>query len=546
MELRSTLRLALALAALSTSAAAQSSWEGLTLFHPIGGTTTYLIDNAGTVVHTWASTVSHQSVYLLEDERLVRTIRGMGPNAEPGVQIVTWDGTVEWDFRYDLVHHDVEMLPNGNILMIARESKTPQEAIAAGRNPLTLSGTTFQPEIIIEVQPTGPTTGSIVWEWHIWDHLVQDFDVGASNFGVVADHPELMDVNYPPGMVGQSGDWNHANAIAYNAELDQIILNAHHQNEFWVIDHSTTTAEAAGHTGGTSGKGGDILYRWGNPEAYDAGTTADRQLFGQHNTQWIEDGSPGAGNILIFNNGNGRPQGDFSSLDELVLPPVDASGNYALTPGSAFGPAAPVWTYQAAIPTNFYSAIISGVQRLPNGNTLACSGTQAWFFEVTPAGDIVWEYQNNFPASGNQNVFRARRYRICEDPVNYCVTAPNSMGSGALIDWTGTASVSANDLTLQVSAASATQPGIFYFGDTQPQAPFGDGFRCAGGNVHRLQVVFTDASGNAMHALDLTSGQLPTVIDSGDTWNFQYWFRDPTFGGNGFNLSDGLEVLFCN
>src|SRR5678815_4211721 len=144
-------------------------------------------------------------------------------------------------------------------------------------------------------------------------------------------------------------------------------------DEMYVIDHSTTTAEAAGHTGGNSGRGGDLLYRWGNPVAYGAGTEADQQLFGQHDAQWIPAGSPGAGNILIFNNGLDRPAGQFSTIEE-ITPPVDAQGNYALTPGSAYGPALPSWNYTAAIPTSFSSDHISGTQRLPNGNTLICDG----------------------------------------------------------------------------------------------------------------------------------------------------------------------------
>ena len=82
----------------------------------------------------------------------------------------------------------------------------------------------------------------------------------------------------------------HVNAVAYNAELDQIVLSSPHFNEIWIIDHGTTTEEAKGHTGGRWGKGGDILYRWGNPRAYRNGTKLDQRLFYQHNIQWIPKG----------------------------------------------------------------------------------------------------------------------------------------------------------------------------------------------------------------------------------------------------------------
>ena len=189
-------------------------------------------------------------------------------------------------------------------------------------------------------------------------------------------------------------------------------------SEIWIIDHSTTTAEAASHAGGNSGMGGDLLYRWGNPSAYDRGAPADQRLFGQHDAQWIEPGLIGAGNILVFNNGVGRPGGSYSSVDEFA-PPVDESGDYSLDAGSAYGPDELVWTYIADPPGDFYASFISGAQRLPNDDTLVCYGPQGTFFETTQDGTIVWEYvspvtsngttpQGNPP--GNNSVFRANRY----------------------------------------------------------------------------------------------------------------------------------------
>jgi len=255
-----------------------------------------------------------------------------------------------------------------------------------------------------------------VWEWHVWDHLVQDFDSTKDNYGVVADHPELMNVNWARDA---GPDWLHANAVAYNAELDQIVISFRAIDEIWIIDHSTTKEEAAGHTGGLRGKGGDILYRWGNPQVYDHGGPEDQTLFGQHNPTWIPDGYPGEGNILVFNNGKSELGRGYSTVDELV-PPTDGNGNYVRTPGEAFGPTAAVWTYD---PTeSFFAQFISGAQRLPNGNTLVCSGPQGRFFEVSHEGEILWEYINPVTSTGplsqgsnpsGNGVFRCTRY--CPD-----------------------------------------------------------------------------------------------------------------------------------
>ena len=303
-------------------------------------------------------------------------------------------------------------------MIIAWELKSRAEALAAGRAPSRVTAQGLWPDTIVEAQPTGPTTGAVVWEWHAWDHLIQDADATKANYGPVAGHPELIDLNF---FVGSNADWNHLNSVDYNAAFDQILLSSHAFSEIWVIDHSTTTQQAAGHTGGASGRGGDLLYRWGNPQAYRAGVASDRKLFLQHDAQWTQPGAPGDVAITIFNNGQGRPGGNYSSVEEL-RPPVDANGAYTFVPGAPFGPPGPVWTYAAPNPPDFYSMNIGGAQRLANGNTLICDGTHGTFFEVTSAGETVWKYVNPVVASGpldqgdpipagsGNQVFKVRRY----------------------------------------------------------------------------------------------------------------------------------------
>jgi len=167
---------------------------GHILFSPMQSTTTYLIDNNGDVNHTWSSEYRPgEAVYMLEDGTIIRTIKLTlsGGGAGGGVQKITREGTLIWDFRYFtddyLSHHDIEPLPNGNILMIAWEYKTRNEAINAGRDPNKLFSNTIQPDHVIEVEPTGPSSGNIVWEWHVWDHLIQDYDPTKDNYGVVEE-----------------------------------------------------------------------------------------------------------------------------------------------------------------------------------------------------------------------------------------------------------------------------------------------------------------------------------------------------------------------
>jgi hypothetical protein len=379
------------------------AYPGYTLFNKNG--TSYLIDNAGLVVHTWAGGNRFHPGYLLDNGNLLAVNAANG-----GFKEITWDSTEIWSYIHPGSHHDIAPLPNGNILAIARETFTNAEAIAAGRDPALLDDE-LSPLIIVEIA----YPGTVVWEWHLWDHMVQDFDASKANHGVVADSPELADLNY---VHKTNFDWIHANGIDYNPILDQIVITARHFNEIWVIDHSTTTAQAATGAGGNSGVGGEILYRWGNPMAYGAGTIGDRQLFGLHDAHWIDPGLSGAGHIMIFNNGTtlfGGP--GYSTVDEIITP-TDGYA-YSLTSGSAFLPAAPTWSYQSTPTSDFYSINISGAQRLPNGNTLIDQGDRGILFEVTSAGEVVWRYVNptdgvplawNAITENSNSLFRAYRY----------------------------------------------------------------------------------------------------------------------------------------
>lgn len=376
--------------------------DGYVLFAPMGSNNTYLIDKCGKLAKTWGSAYRPGiSVYLMPDGRLLRP--GIIDNATFNaggrggiIEIIDWDGTVSWSYTLSsnmiCQHHDVRALPNGNILAIVWESKTQDEAVAQGRDPALVSDLLWS-EAILEIQPIGATTGEVVWEWHLWDHLVQTFDATKPNFGEVADHAELVDLNFNASAV--QSDWIHLNSVDYNPDLDQVLVSAHAFDEIWIIDHSTNTAEAAEHTGGNAGHGGDLLYRWGNPATYGHGSASDQVLYGQHNARWIENGLPYAGDIMLFNNGSGRPDGNYSTV-EVIKPPMDEMGYSSLLP---YGPTAPVWLWNDGNPHSLFAQNISGAQQLSNGNVLVTNGPIGNFIEVDALGPRVWSYVN--PVAGN-------------------------------------------------------------------------------------------------------------------------------------------------
>ena len=381
---------------------------GYVLLAPASSTKSFLIDKCGYKVHEWNSNyVPGQMTHLLPDGSLMRSGRvptnpfSAGGGGTGGIiERISWNDSVIWSYNLcstnETQHHDIKPLPNGNVLAMVWEKRTSNQAIARGRDPNLVNATLFT-EKIVEIQPTGPNSGTVVWQWTNWDHLVQDFDSTKLNYGVVPDHPELFNFNYLNGNVAQ--DWMHFNGIDYDPIKDLIVVSSRKMCEIYVIDHSTTTAQATGHTGGNYGRGGDVLYRWGNPMAYNRGTLADRQFFYQHCPTFIPPGYPHSGKIMVFNNGVNRPAGAFSTID-VIQPPLDTVGNFVINQSQPFGPANLYWTYSDPTPTNFFSGLISGVYKMYNGNVFITSGQTGLIFEVDSLGNKLWTYQNPITANG--------------------------------------------------------------------------------------------------------------------------------------------------
>jgi len=436
--------------------------DGFTFFGVRG--VTYLIDMEGQIVHTWpVGTNPH----LLDDGSVLDASKD-DPSGFGGFVQVAWNGTPVWSYTEKrtnyLPHHDFIRIFNPKLgtnttLYIANKSITSNQCIAVGCDPA--NGSVYanaQMDAIVEVD----MTGTIVWEWDFADHLIQDFDAGKSNYvgsgKTIADYPGRLNVNIP-GLPVQR-DWLHCNGIDYNQALDQIAISSV-RGEFYIIDHGGTFV--AGDTNASialaAGSAGDFLYRFGDPARYSQGsvptiltnwtesTTGNKQLGGNHHVSWISAGLPGAGNLLIFNNAqnlfehtqqsyameiNGCLDASTNYTGSYVNPP-DA-GYYSWTPGHNTDKSVRllsnqiVWFWYSKANHGMFSHIGSSVQRLANTNTLICSDTEGHIIEVTPSGEVVWEYINPVTSDGilkfkrdnwpmYNSIFRAYRYRATDLPL---------------------------------------------------------------------------------------------------------------------------------
>lgn len=400
------------------------AFDGYTLFSY--GKKTYLINNCGQRVKEWTSEyLTIGVVYLLEDGSLLRaatlnnsTISFGGVSGR--IEKFDWEGNLVWYFEYSdnnkRLHHDFYPLANGNILALAVTVMSKEQALDLGRNSTKIVNNLYN-EQIIEIEPKDTNQANIVWEWNVKDHLIQDLDNTKPNFGVVSEHRERLNINY----LNENepiANWLHFNSLQYNENLKQIIISSRLLSEIYVIEHAESSEITASNTGGIYGKGGDFLYRWGNPEAYDLGDAVSQKLFGQHFPHWIPEGYPQAGKLMVFNNGSDRTP-SFSEVF-IIATPIDENGLYAMQDNKAFDPVEPAYIYyNEDTPEVFYSSIVSGAQMLPNGNILVCEGVSGKFFEIDSEKNIVWSYVNPIVSTGvlsqgeipsGNMVFRATKY----------------------------------------------------------------------------------------------------------------------------------------
>lgn len=385
-----------------TSIIIGQTFDGYALYNKSNNNTAYLIDENGNIANTWSCNVPCNYAVLLKDNGNI--VRGgkysnnqLGGAAVGGmVQEIDPNDNVVWEFVYSnsdhCSHHDITLIGD-NVLLTAWEVKSPSELDQAG---YAGANSAKWPTHFVEIEQNG-TGGQIVWEWHIWDHLIQDHNSSKDNYGVVADHPELIDINMihsSGGGGGNSGDWFHVNGVNYNSDLDQIAFSSRHASEVYIIDHSTTTAVAATHSGGNSGMGGDILYRWGNPSNY--GASGPKIITAAvHDVRWItDDGRPNGGYLQMFNNSGGSGN---SSVIDAIETPVNGY-TYSLTPGSAYSPSSYTWRHDCIDDASGQSAH----NRMSNGNTFVNlsggQGSAGYMYEVDSNDNVIWQYNGGGPA----------------------------------------------------------------------------------------------------------------------------------------------------
>lgn len=362
----------------------EKSEEGVILVNDASSNRIYLMEKEESIIlKEWdlPSGIGNDGE-LLENGNLLVALTDPDPVYNFGgfggrIAIITPEDEIVWDYEYsdsiNLAHHDIEMLPNGNVLVLAWEKRTGAELIAKGYNGPYES---IYAEKLLEINPAN---NQIEWEWNVWDHLIQDNDAEFENFGIVAEHPERVNLNYidPLKDGNYNGDIFHSNGLEYDADRDLIYLSVNYFSEVWVIDHSTSTEEAKGVTGGQYDRGGNLVYRFGNPSAYN--NVGDRMFFHNHHPNLV----PGSNSILVFSNGI-ESMDPHSTVYELELPDdfqLKTQVNNELNV---------LWSFSHP---DLFSPKVSGAQRLSNGNTLITEGDSG-YWEVTDSGEIVWKFES--------------------------------------------------------------------------------------------------------------------------------------------------------
>ncbi|MFM1808438.1 MAG: hypothetical protein RLZZ242_1163 [Bacteroidota bacterium] len=344
----------------------------------------YLLDHQGQKLRTWTFDLNlGQDAELAPDGSLFGLFQVPDPHPDHRfggksglIRKINTQNQVVWEFKIstenEITHHDLHLLPNGNVLVLVWQRVTRDEAAALGY----VADHDLFVEKLVEVDPE---VSQIVWQWSSWDHIIQDRVSTHPTYGDPKENPNKIDImyNYQSDYHRfiSIGDIMHANGITYLPELDLIAMSVNFYNEIWFIDHSTTTDEARSSKGGAYNLGGDLVYRFGNPAVI--GRTESKVFDFLHHPSLSITGEKN--NLLIYNNNAVESR---SKAMEFELPSL-SSGSIEIGP-------TPKLVFEYSNDDMFFD-IVGGAQRLPNGNTLICEGDFG-FWEVNPRGQLLWKY----------------------------------------------------------------------------------------------------------------------------------------------------------
>jgi len=345
---------------------------------------THLIDMDGHEVHVWpyqgfpslyldpALADGQKGHVLLQlqagDTKQTSAVPGAAMFNNKTIGEVDWDGKTVWSWGDQAPggaarqHHDLRRLPNGNTLVLVNVL----HPVTGFTQPLVFD------DAIYEVTPKG----EVVWRWLASDHL--------DEFGFTPDQLKLVRASRSPDYLHLNdmaplGPNHWAKAGDARFDPDNIIIDSRNANFIVIIDKKT----------------GKIVWRIGpnflppeGPIAVD-GAKLPRpvdQISGQHDAHLIEEGLPGAGNLIVFDNQGpaGYPPAALGVNSGSRVLEIDPTTQKIVWKYDAGDDGAAGWT--------FYSSFISSARRLPNGNTLIDEGMNGRFFQITPTGKIVWEY----------------------------------------------------------------------------------------------------------------------------------------------------------
>ena len=378
------------------------AWPGFTVLSPLATQAVPVIDMNGTIVKQWEgfNNSAGGPARVLPGGFVIAASGARPPNQE-SVELVErdFDGMVLWRSAARQ-HHDWQRddFPAGYYSPDATPNPQTHDRTLLLTHITHLkpavAAVTIEDDRLIEVS----RTGEVLWEWVASDHI-DEFKFSPEARKVIQAGPAS---NGPAGVAGRrTFDWLHVNSAHYvgpNRWFDGGDTRFAPTN---VIISSREASLVA-----IVSRDGHIVWQIGPDYSASKELRAIRQVIGQHHAHFIPKGLPGAGNLLVFDNGGSSGYGFFS--------PIAPDGRGALARATSrvleINPVTLelVWSYTNA---RFFASNISGAQRLPNGNTLITSGPTGRIFEVTTAGAIVWEYiWPSFGGANNQNsVYRAYR-----------------------------------------------------------------------------------------------------------------------------------------